>query len=91
MPHGRLQLLFSTHDVTLTCWRRRDFLRLLQDGKTAAIKTDHARYANLRHDLPFVAEIKIAQVKAEQFVFASAHYVFSRLYSPLIQFFDPLL
>jgi hypothetical protein len=43
----------------------RDFLRLLRDGKVAAVKTGHARYANLRHDLPFVAEIKIAQVKAE--------------------------
>jgi hypothetical protein len=64
-PPDRLQLFFSTHDVTLTGWRLSDFLRLLRDGKVAAVKTGDARYANLRNDLPFVAEIKIAQVKAE--------------------------
>ena len=62
-PQDRLQLFFSTHDVTLTGWRLRDLLRLLRDGKVAAVKTGHARYANLRNDLPFVAEIKIAPVK----------------------------
>lgn len=64
-PQDRLQLFFSTHDVTLTGWRLRDFLRLLRDGKVAAVKTGNARYANLRNDLPFVAEIKIAQVKTD--------------------------
>jgi len=65
-PQDRLHLFFSTHDVTLTGWRLRDFLRLLRDGKVAAVKTGHARYANLRNDLPFVAEIKIAQVKTQE-------------------------
>ena len=65
-PQDRVQLFFSTHDVTLSGWRLRDFLRLLRDGKVAVVKTGHARYANLRNDLPFVAEIKIAQVKAQE-------------------------
>ncbi|MGN6451409.1 MAG: hypothetical protein ACTHLK_22995 [Brucella intermedia] len=60
----RLQLFFSTHDVTLSGWRLRDFLRLLRDGKVAA-KTGHARYANLLNDLLFVAEIKFAQIKTD--------------------------
>jgi hypothetical protein len=64
-PPDRLQLFFSTHDVTLTGWRLRDFLRLLRDGKVAAVKTGNARYANLRRDAPYVIEIKIAQVKTE--------------------------
>ena len=64
-PQDRLQLFFSTHDVTLSGWRLRDFLRLLRDGKVAAVKTGNVRYADLRRDAPFVAEIKIAQVKAE--------------------------
>jgi hypothetical protein len=63
-PPDRLQLFFSTHDVTLSGWRLRDFLRLLRDGKVAAVKTGPARYANLRNDLPYVAEIKIAKVEA---------------------------
>ena len=58
-PQDRLQLFFSTHDVTLSEWRLRDFLHPLRDGKVAAVKTGHARYANLRTDLPFIAEIKI--------------------------------
>ena len=62
-PQDRIQLFFSTHHVTLSGWRLRDFLRSLRDGKVAAVKTGHPRYANLRNDLPFVAEIKIAQVK----------------------------
>lgn len=66
-PQDRLQLFFSTHDVTLTCWRLREFLRLFRESKVAAVKTGHPRYANLRSDAPFVAEIKIAPVKvAEQ-------------------------
>ncbi len=65
-PQDRVQLFFSTHDVTLSGWRLRDFLRLLRDGKVATVKTGHARYANLRNDLPFVAEIKIAQVKTQE-------------------------
>ena len=39
---ARLQLFFSTHDVTLSGWRLRDFLRLLRDGKVAAVKTGPA-------------------------------------------------
>jgi hypothetical protein len=62
-PQDRLQLFFSTHDVTLSGWKLRDFLRLLRDGKVAAVKTGNPRYANLNNTLPFVAEIKIAQVK----------------------------
>lgn len=58
-------MCFSTHDVTLTGWRLRDFLRLLRDGKVAAVNTGHTRYADLRRDAPYVAEIKIAQVKAD--------------------------
>ena len=65
-PQDRLQLFFSTHDVTLTGWRLRDFLRLLREGKVAAVKTGEARYANLRNDLPFVSEIKIAPVKTQE-------------------------
>lgn len=65
-PQDRLQLFFSTHDVTLTGWRLREFLRLLRDGKVAAVKTGPARYADLRRDAPYVAEIKIAQVKADE-------------------------
>jgi hypothetical protein len=64
-PPNRLQLFFSTHDVTVTGWRLRVFLRSLRDGKVAAVKTGHSRYADLRRDAPFVAEIKIAQVKAD--------------------------
>jgi hypothetical protein len=63
-PQDRLQLFFSTRDVTLLGWRLRDFLRLLRVGKVAAVKTGEARYANLRNDLPFVAETKIASVQA---------------------------
>ena len=65
-PQDRVQLLFSTHDVTVTGWRLRVFLRSLREGKVAAVKTGHSRYAQLRHDAPFVAEIKIAQVKADE-------------------------
>ena len=61
-PPDRLQLFFSTHDVTLSGWRLRDFLRLLRDGKVAAVKTGHSRYADLRRDAPFVAEITVAAV-----------------------------
>ena len=64
-PQDRVQLFFSTHDVTLSGWRLRDFLRLLRDGKVAAVKTGNARYANVRTDLPFVSEIKIAPVKTD--------------------------
>ncbi|MEW6161411.1 MAG: hypothetical protein AB1813_28615 [Verrucomicrobiota bacterium] len=64
-PQDRLQLFFSTHDVTLTGWRLRDFLRLLRDGKVAAVKTGNARYADLRRDAPYVTEIKIVQVKGD--------------------------
>ena len=46
-------------------WRLRDFLRLLRDVKVTAVKTGPARYANLRNDLPFVAEIKITKLVAE--------------------------
>lgn len=60
------RLVFSTHDVTLTDWRLREFLRLLRDGKVAAVKTGNGRYANLRNDLPFAAEIKIAPVKVQE-------------------------
>lgn len=65
-PQDRLQLFFSTHDVTLSGWRLRDFLRLLRDGKAAAVKTVNARYLNLHPDAPFVAEIKIAAVKTQE-------------------------
>lgn len=65
-PQDRLQLFFSTHDVTLTGWRLRDFLRLLRESKIGAVRTANARYLNLRHDLPFVSEIKIAEVKAQE-------------------------
>jgi hypothetical protein len=34
-------------------------------GKVAAVKTGHPRYADLRRDLPYVTEIKIAQVKTD--------------------------
>jgi len=64
-PQDRLQIFFSTHDVTLSGWRLRDLLRLLRDGKIAAVKTGHARYASLHGDLPFVGEIKITQVKSD--------------------------
>lgn len=58
-PQDRLQLFFSTHDVTLSGWRLREFLRLLRDGKVAAVKTVNPRYLNVHPDAPFVAEIKI--------------------------------
>jgi len=64
-PQDRLQIFFSTHDVTLTGWRLRELLRLLRDGKIAAVRTGHARYASLHGDLPFVGEIKIAPVNSE--------------------------
>src|SRR5215207_7800941 len=38
-PQDRVQLLFSTHDVTVTGWRLRVFLRSLREGKVAAVKT----------------------------------------------------
>lgn len=66
VPQDRVQLFFSTHDVTLTGWRLRDFLRLLRDGKVAAVKTCNARYSNLRSNAPFVAEIKIAPAKDQE-------------------------
>ena len=47
----RIASFFSTHDVTLSGWRLRDLLRLVRDGKVAAVNTGHARYANLRNDL----------------------------------------
>ena len=62
---GLSPVVFSTHDVTLSGWRLRDFLRLLRDGKVAAVKTGNTRYADLRNDLPFVSEIKIAPVKTD--------------------------
>ena len=65
-PQDRVQLFFSTHDVTVSGRRLRDFLRLLRDGKVAAVNTGNARYVNLRNDLPFVAEIKVAQVKVQE-------------------------
>lgn len=65
-PQDRVQLLFSTHDVTISGWRLRDFLRLLRDGKVATVKTGHARYADLRRDAPYVVEIKIVQVTADE-------------------------
>ena len=65
-PQDRVQLFFSTHDVTLSGWRLRDFLRSLREGKVAAVKTGHPRYVNLRQDAPFVAEIKIAPVKVQE-------------------------
>lgn len=42
--------------------RLRDFLRLLRDGKVAAVKIGNTRYVHLRHDAPFVAEIKVVSV-----------------------------
>ena len=60
----RFQHSISTHAVSLTAWPLRNFLRLLRDDKVAAVKTGPARYADLRRDLPFVAEIKTA-LKAE--------------------------
>jgi len=62
-PEDRLQLFFSTHDVTLSGWRLRDFLRLLREGKVAAVKTGNARYANLRNDLPYVLKIRVEAAK----------------------------
>lgn len=61
VPQDRLQLFFSTHDVTLSRWRLRDFPRLFRVGDVSAVKTGDARYANL----PYVAEIKISQVRRE--------------------------
>lgn len=65
-PQDRLQLFFSTHDVTLTGWRLREFLRLFRESKVGAVRTANARYANLRPDAPFVAEIKITPVKIQE-------------------------
>ena len=64
-PPDRLQLFFSTHDVTLSGWRLRDFLRLLRDGKVAAVKTGSARYADLRRDAPYVVGIEVTRLSAE--------------------------
>ena len=65
-PQDRLQLFFSTHDVTLAGWRLREFLRLFRESKVGAVRTANARYLNLRPDAPFVAEIKIAAVKLQE-------------------------
>jgi len=64
-PQERLQIFFSTHDVTLTGWRLRDLLRLLRDGKIAAVKTGHARYANLDQNNAFVASIIVTPINKE--------------------------
>ena len=63
MAHVNTQLFFSTHDVIISGWRLRVFLRSFREGKVAAVKTGNTRYVNLCHDAPFVAEIKIAPVK----------------------------
>lgn len=51
-PQDRLQLFFSTHDVTLTGWRLREFLRLFRENKIGAVRTANARYLNLRPSSP---------------------------------------
>ena len=61
-PQDRLQLFFSTHDVTLTGWRLREFLRLLREGRVAAVRTGDPRYANLRKNPPFVVSITVEAV-----------------------------
>jgi hypothetical protein len=56
---------FSTHDVTLTGWRLREFLRLLREGKVAAARTGDPRYANLRKNSPLLVSITVEPVGKE--------------------------
>jgi hypothetical protein len=65
-PPDQLDLFFSTHDVTLTGWRLRELLRSLRSGKLAAVKTGPARYAHLRKELPYVAEINVVPAKIQE-------------------------
>jgi hypothetical protein len=44
----------------------RELVRSLRSGKLAAVKTGPSRYAHLRKELPYVAEIKVAPVKIQE-------------------------
>ena len=65
-PLDQLELFFPTHDVTVTGWRLRELLRSLRSGKLAAVKTGPARYAHLRKELPYVAEINVVPAKIQE-------------------------
>jgi hypothetical protein len=62
-PEDRLHLFFSTHDVTLTGWRLRPVVNMVRAGTLASVRSLDTRYSQVNTKSPFIARIKIAQVK----------------------------